>query len=128
MAVTKVYLITEKGIEVRWGADAADIIAQIEANPRPYSYREEDGSEVYLAVLDHSLRPLEFPAPEDYGTTSAELYAKAVTCADLVAQVIELQSKTKGGFFAGLKGTLTPILGIAALAFVIMIMAVALKG
>jgi len=128
MAVTKVYLITNKGIEVRWAQDVADIIAQIEANPRPYSYREEDGAEVYLGVLDHSLKPLEFPTPENYGTTSAELYTKAVTCADLIAQVIELQSKTKAGFFAELKGTLTPILGVAALAFVIMIMAVALKG
>jgi len=130
--IEKVYLIINSGLEILIGRDASPVIEEIEkGNKQQYTFCEE-GNSVYLAIKNSQIAPLVFPAPgkekENYGITSPELYAKGVTYAEIVSRIIQAQTKAESTLMDRIKKAMTLATPIVAMAFIIFIMAVALKG
>jgi len=133
-AINTVYVITTGGVEFLGGREADEVVAQIEApDTDPGYYRLYDDQRrkwAYIAVRNThgQLEPLTFPNPEQYGTTSPELYAKAVTYANVLAQAIELITKSVASMWERIMKPTTIITAIVVVAFVIFILAVAMTG
>ena len=133
--MAKVYLKTKTGVDILMGLDAQKIIERIKENGgdlQPYIF-QENMVEVYMAIKKNSaIEPVKFPkpgsSPDDYGTTSSELYAKVVTYPEIVSRIIQLQTKTKPTLMDQIKKAMTLAMPIVAVASMIFIMAVALGG
>lgn len=131
--VKRVYLLTKRGVEIQSGKNARETIETIEKGDTfPYTFYEKGKYPVYVAVHNGSIGPLVFPNPgsedENYGITSPELYAKTVTYPEAAARIIQLQTRSKPSLMDQMKKVMTLATPIVAVAFIIFIMAVALKG
>jgi hypothetical protein len=122
------YVISRDGLDVYLGADAEEIVTQIQGLGDDTPYMFYNPKPFYLAVKNGTIMPLTFPEPKDYGTTSASLFAMAVTCADAIAEFIRLKIKGKLGLAGQLRqlGMLGMPLIIAI--FLIFILAVYIGG
>lgn len=130
--VKRVYLLTKRGVEIHFRENAKEIIESIEKDGEfPYTFYAK-GTPVYVAVQNGSIGPLIFPNPgaedKNYGITSPELYAKAVTYAEAATRIIQIQTRSKPSLMDQMKKVMTLATPIVAVAFIIFIMAVALKG
>jgi hypothetical protein len=106
--VKTVYVITKdalhqyigrQGQETQWD----NLIKEIQANDNmPYIFYQSS-KPFYMAVQNGTIQPLLFPEPKDYGTTSANLFAMAVTCADAIAEFIRLKIKGRQGLASQLR-------------------------
>ena len=123
-----VYLISRDGLDVYMGPDAEEIIKQIQSGEDDTPYMFYNPKPFYLAVKNGTIQPLTFPEPKDYGTTSANLFAMGVTCADAISEFIRLKIRGKQGMASQLRqlGVLGMPLVIAI--FLIFILAVYIGG
>ena len=122
------YVISHDGLDVYLGTDAQEIVTQIQRLGDDTPYMFYNPKPFYLAVKNGTIMPLTFPEPKDYGTTSASLFAMAVTCADAIAEFIRLKIKGRQGLAGQLRqlGMLGMPLIIAI--FLIFILAVYIGG
>jgi hypothetical protein len=127
--IDTVYLATRNGLEGYFGDDAQDLIKQIQqGDDSPYVHYETSGKPFYMAIQNDKIEPLKFPEPKDYGTTSADLFAMAITCADAIAEFVRLKIRGKQGLASQL---MRPgILGMALVVaiFLIFILSVYIGG
>ena len=132
--IDTVYSISNDGLDIYLGKDANDLINDIEAPETDRSYYRFFNAErqkwVYISVKtsETTLGPLTFPGPEKYGTTSSELYAKAVTYPTILAQCIELITKRKPTLWERIMKPTTIITAIVVVIFILFIMAVGMTG
>ena len=133
-AIDTVYIVTRSGIDFLIGKDAEELIEKIEGpdmDPSCYRFYDDERHRwAYIAVKNEygNLEPLTFPAPEEYGTTSPELYAKAVTYPTVLAQCIELITKTTPTLWERIMKPTTIITAIVVVVFILFIMAVGMSG
>ena len=79
------------GQEAEWD----ELVKEIQSgDATPYTFYQGNRP-FYVVVQNGTIQPLTFPEPEHYGTTSAKLFAKAVTCADAIAEFIRLKIRGK---------------------------------
>jgi len=133
-AINTAYVITTGGIEFLAGRDAEEVITKIESpdmDPGYYRFYDDQHRKwAYIAVRNThgQLEPLTFPNPQQYGTTSPELYAKAVTYSTVLAQAIGLITKSAPSLWERIMKPTTVITAIIVVTFVIFILAVAMTG
>jgi hypothetical protein len=128
LKIDTVYLITHDGLEGYFGPDAQDLVKQIQQQGDDTPYIFYNPKPFYIAIQNGSIEALLFPEPENYGTTSASLFAMAVTCADAIAEFVKLKIRGKVGLLSQL---MRPgILGMALVVaiFLIFILAIYLGG
>jgi len=130
--VNKVFKITPHGLTTLEGPDAQDTINNIigidgDKDDSEYIFHFH-GQEVYLLSEASPTQTIAFPEPQDYGTTSQELFAMAVTYASGLARLILKRLKTPLTFMGQLRqnaAVITPIIVIACLIFITVVV---LKG
>ena len=132
--IDTVYCISHDGLDIYLGNDAQDLVDQVEAPDTDRSYYRFFDAErqkwLYISVKDGqaAMEPLTFPSPEKYGTTSSELYAKAVTYPTVLAQCIELITKTAPTLWERIMKPTTIITAIVVVIFILFVMAVGMTG
>lgn len=132
--VDTVYCISNDGLDIYLGKDAQDQIDELEKPEVDTSYYRFFNAErqrwVYISVMnsENKVSPLTFPSPEKYGTTSSELYAKAVTYPTVLAQCIELIAKRPPTLWERIMKPTTIITAIVVVIFILFIMAVGMTG
>ena len=132
--IDTVYCISNDGLDIYLGKDAHDLINDIEVPNTDRSYYRFFDAErqkwIYISVKNSEakLGPLTFPGPEKYGTTSSELYAKAVTYPTILAQCIELITKRAPTLWERIMKPTTIITAIVVVIFILFIMAVGMTG
>jgi hypothetical protein len=127
--IDTVYIANQGKLDGYFGDDAADLIKQIQSgDDSEYKLYQPNGKPFYMAIQNETLKPLTFPEPKDYGTTSANLFAMAVTCADAIAEFIRLKIRGKQGLATQLMrpGVLGMALVVAI--FLIFILSVYIGG
>jgi len=129
--INRVYLVTRNGFEVHEGPQARPIIKEISeiAGDDDSSFRfYEHGAPVYLAIKASEPRAMTFPDPgpavDEYGLTSVELYGLAVTLANTISRIVELETCGKPSLMMEAKKIMTLALPIVAAVFVIFLMVV----
>ena len=133
-AIDTVYIVNRGGIDFLFGRDADEVIDKIEGpemDPAYYRFYDEDRHKwAYIAVknADGMLEPLTFPEPENYGTTSSELYVMTVTFSNVLAHAIEIIRKATPTFWERIMKPTTVITAIVVIVFILFIMAVAMTG
>jgi hypothetical protein len=112
------------GQEAEWDKLANEIQS---SDNTPYTFYQ-NGKPFYVAVQNGTIQPLTFPEPKDYGVTSPNLFAWAVTLADAVAEFIRL--KIRGKMSLANKLMQPGVLGMALLVsiFLIFILIVLIQG
>lgn len=128
LKIDGVYLISKAGLDVYLGTDAEEMIKQIQSGKDDTPYMFYNPKPFYLAVKNGTIQPLIFPDSNKFGTTSANLFAMAVTCADAISEFIRLKIRGKQGLASQLRqlGMLGMPLVIAI--FLIFILAVYIGG
>jgi len=151
--ISRVYLSKKTGVEILEGSDAeADIKgirAKCNGDDTDYTFYEENGEPVYMAIKNQTYEPFYFPEPgpepkptksEDeeetmvekgkrkMGMTSMELYSKAVTLPQTIAKIIELETQPKPSLIDQAKKIMTPTIAIVACVLVIFLILVVMKG
>lgn len=129
----QIYVITNGGLEHRIGADAAEVWKHIQQADDPLAYRFYDDDQrrwAWWAKLgvDNKYTPHDFPLPDDYGTTSAELFSKTVTYPTVLAQVIGMITRAEKSTWEKLLKPTTVIAATVAIIFIMIIMVVAIQG
>jgi len=133
-AINTAYIVTKGGIDFLGGKDAEEPIDKIEGpdmDPSYYRFYDDERHRwAYIAVKNENgnLEPLTFPNPQKYGTTSSELYAKAVTYPTVLAQCIELITKTIPTLWERIMKPTTIITAIVVIVFILFVMAVGMTG
>jgi hypothetical protein len=129
LKVDTVYVARPGVLDMYVGQDAQELIQQIQSgDDSPYLYYTPSGKPFYIAIENKALEPLTFPEPKDYGTTSANLFAMAVTCADAIAEFVRLKIKGKQGFAAQLRQIGVVAVPLVIAIFLIFILAVYIGG
>jgi len=128
LKIDGVYLISKAGLDVYLGTDAEEMIKQIQSGKDDTPYMFYNPKPFYLAVKNGTIQPLIFPDSKEFGTTSANLFAMAVTCADAISEFIRLKIRGKQSLASQLRqlGMLGMPLVIAI--FLIFILAVYIGG
>lgn len=127
--IGKVYLIKKTGYELLEGDDAIPDIKAIQEGTKdakdrdmPYTFYE-NGRPVYVAIKNGTISPIVFPDPgtneEEMGMSSMELYSLAVTLAQTIEKIIELETTPKPSLIDQAKRVMTPTIAIVACVFVI---------
>lgn len=135
--IGKVYLIRKTGVELLEGPDAIPKIKTIQEGTRDnpdgdmdYTFYE-GGRPVYVAVENGTLSPLTFPdpgaKPEQMGMTSMKLYSLAVTLAQTIEKIIELETTPKPSVVDQAKKIMTPTIAIVACVFVIFLIVISMQ-
>jgi len=138
-AITGPYLITKTGLEIQVGKVGDEIRKKIEESDNPLAYRfydEDKRTWAYVAVAKNNngkgneveIEPFIFPGPEQYGVTSAELYAKTVTYPIVLAQVIEIITRKAPTLWERIAKPTTIITAIVLVILIMGIMVVGLSG
>jgi hypothetical protein len=122
------YVISRDGLDVYMGTDAQEIIKQIQGFEDDTPYMFYNPKPFYLAVKNGTIQPLAFPEPKDYGTTSANLFAMAVTCADAISEFIRLKIRGKQGWANQLRQLGMLGMPLVVTIFLIFILAVYIGG
>lgn len=151
--IRRVYLSKITGVEILEGSDAEDVIKGIRAasngDDTPYTFYEENGKPVYLAIKNSRYEPFVFPEPgsesrdleikdegeslherikHKMGMTSMQLYAIAVTLASTIEKIVELETQPKPSLIDQAKKIMTPTIAIVACVLVIFLILVVMKG
>ena len=132
--IDTVYVVKHGGIDFLSGKDADELIGKIEQpdmDPSCYRFYDDERRKwAYIVVINShdKIEPLTFPAPDEYGTTSSELYSKAVTYPNVLAQCIELITKAAPSLWERIMKPTTIITAIVVVLFIIFILAVAMTG
>ena len=127
--IGRIYLVKKTGFEILEGADAAKDIKAIQDGTKnttdgdmPYTFYE-NGRPVYVAVKNGGYSPITFPDPGtkegEMGMSSMELYSLAVTLAQTIEKIIELETLPKPSLIDQAKRIMTPTIAIVACVFVI---------
>jgi len=129
--IGRIYLVKKTGFEILEGADAAKDIKAIQEGTKnttdgdgPYTFYES-GRPVYVAVNtgNGGYSPVTFPDPGpkegEMGMSSMELYSLAVTLAQTIEKIIELETLPKPSLIDQAKKIMTPTIAIVACVFVI---------
>lgn len=133
-AIDTVYAVKNGGIDFLVGKDADELIGKIEQpdmDPSCYRFYDDERRKwAYIVVINShgNIEPLTFPAPDKYGTTSSELYSKAVTYPTVLAQCIELITKAAPSLWERIMKPTTIITAIVVVLFIVFILAVAMTG
>lgn len=136
--IGKVYLVKTTGVELLEGDNAIPKIKTIMDGTKgmtdgdmPYTFYE-NGRPVYVAIENGALSPLTFPEPgakpEQTGMTSMRLYSLAVTLAQTIEKIIELETTPKPSLLDQAKKIMTPTIAIVACVFVIFLILITMKG
>jgi hypothetical protein len=127
--INTVYRIKKGRLEILRGKDTLSEIDAVQKSADPSLYKFYDhGMQNLLIRSASAITPLLFPRPDDYGLSSAELYAKAVTYPWVMAQAERKGLKKPPSFLSQLRDTgyyVAIIVILAALAF---IMAILIRG
>lgn len=151
--IHRVYLSKITGLEILEGSDAESVIKGIRetsnGDDTPYTFYEENGKPVYLAIKNSRYEPFVFPEPgsesrgleakgegeslherikNKMGMTSMELYSKAVTLPSTIEKIIELETQPKPSLIDQAKKIMTPTIAIVACVLVIFLILVVMKG
>lgn len=133
--IQRVYLRKVTGLEVVEWPDAEEHIKAIQAlgeDDRPFIFYEQDGSPVYMANMNGTYQAPTFPPPgkeeTQAGMTSMELYSYAITLAQAIEKIIELETQPKPSLLDQAKKIMTPTIAIVACVFVIFLMVVVIQG
>jgi hypothetical protein len=130
--INTVYKIHSKGFTELYGEAAQPYIEQIqgknsEKDDGPYIFYEK-GQEVYILSEASPVKSLTFPEPEEYGTTSMQLFAMAITYSTTMARLLLKRLKTPLTLLGQLRKGAAVILPIVIIAVLIFIVAVMAKG
>lgn len=128
-----VYVITTEGIQILIGktGDAMREKIKTQASPQDFQFYDDD-KHIWApwVVQDEggTIKPLKFLAPEDYGLTSAELFAKTVTYPTVLAQVIGILTRKTPSLWDKLLKPTTVIGAIVLIVLIMIIGVVAMQG
>ena len=136
---TTVYIVRKGRLHIiDDDAMTTEIITEIKDGGQALSEFEfyRKGKPVYMAKeverSDNGSKPKyappDFPPPADYGITSPELYAKAVTYRDAMKKFIECCIKKKPSMAAEIKKIMVLAMPITIIVFLIFIMVLAMGG
>lgn len=134
---TTVYLIRKGRLHIIDEPEmATEIITAIKKAGQALSEFEffKKHKPVYCAIdktekdSERKYEPLTFPEPKDYGITSPQLYAMAVTYRDAMKKFIELTIEKKPSMAAEIKKIMVLALPMTIIVFLIFVMVVALGG
>ena len=142
--IGRVYLIKKTGVELLDGVDAQPTIKQIQEGTKDNTDRDmaytfyEDGKPVYVAVENGNLSPVTFPEPGEenektptgekkMGMSSMRLYSLAVTLAQTIEKIIELETTPKPSLIDQAKKIMTPTIAIIACVFVIFLIVISMQ-
>lgn len=128
-----IHLITTAGLQLLIGQDGDDVRDKITQKDSilDYQFYDEDNKAWELWAVQDSggeIKPLKFLDPDHYGMTSADLYSKSVTYAQVLAQAIEIITRKTQSLWDKM---MKPATIIGAIVLIILIMAigiVALQG
>lgn len=130
--ITKVLKITRHGLTTLDGPDAEADIKAIKGedgkNDDADCIFHLHGQDVYLISEASPVHALTFPEPHEYGTTSQQLFAMAVTYASGLARLILKRLKTPLTFMSQLRQNAAVVAPIIVIACLIFITVVAMKG
>jgi len=149
--IGRVYLIKKTGYEILDGADALPSIKTIQEGTKdtpggdmPYTFYE-NGRPVYVAIDNGNISPLAFPTPGEakektatgeektapgerkMGLSSTRLYSLAVTLAQTIEKIIELETTPKPSLIDQAKKIMTPTIAIVACVFVIFLILISMQ-
>lgn len=142
--IGRVYLIKKTGFEILDGADALPSIKTIQEGTKttddgdmPYTFYE-DGRPVYVAIDNGHISPVAFPEPgvaagdaeaieKQMGMSSMTLYSLAVTLAQTIEKIIELETTPKPSLIDQAKKIMTPTIAIVACVFVIFLIVISMQ-
>jgi len=132
--INTIYLIKTEGLAILKGKDGDEIKEKIEnsgRDSRAFKFYDEDSRkwvDVAMQTEKGDIEPLRFLEADDYGTTSSELYSKAVTYSNILAQCIEIINRKLPSFWERIMKPTTIVTAIVAVVFVMIIIAVAMLG
>lgn len=134
--IARVYLERNTGLEIVEWPDAEEHIKAIYkasgGDDRDFIFYEQDGTPVYMAVMNGRYSKLQFPQPGNQsgqaGMTSMELYSKGVTLAEGVEKIIELETQPKPSLIDQARKIMTPTIVIVACVIAIFLIIAMMKG
>ena len=130
------YLITGQGLEILIGKEGDWVREKIKDDKKngPLAYRYYDDDKrawaiwAVLEVDGQSVKPMDFPAPSEYGMTPPELYTKVATYPSVLAHAVVLLSEVKQSLWDRMMKPTTVIIAIVVIVFVMGMIVIAARG